>query len=45
MTGRYVGYRIVEKYVENHPEIHLTELLRPAFYSSAETLKNSGYRP
>lgn len=41
----YVGLRIVEAYVEKHPEVSLRELLSPAFYGTIQSFIESGYEP
>ena len=41
-AGRYIGYRIVEKYRKNN-ETALEDLLLPTFYDGKQTLSQSGY--
>lgn len=43
--GRYVGYRIVNSYLEKNPDTALTDILSPQFYNNPLTLINSGYAP
>lgn len=44
-AGRYIGYRIVEKYASKHPEASLAFLLSPEFYTDPDVLAQSGYNP
>lgn len=44
-TGRYIGARIVEAYMERHPDTTLPYLLSPDFYNSPETLRQAHYNP
>lgn len=44
-AGRWLGYRIVEKYRRKHPEVTLEQLLQPSFYTNPEVLGESGYNP
>ncbi|MCM1256208.1 MAG: hypothetical protein NC221_08830 [Duncaniella sp.] len=43
--GRYIGYRIVENYLAENPDVTVSQLLSPDFYSNPSTLINSGYSP
>lgn len=43
--GRYIGYRIVDSYVEKHPGVSLEWLLSPEFYMSRSSLIDAGYTP
>lgn len=43
--GRYVGYRIVEKYLADHPEMKLADLLSPRFYDAEGVLIEAKYSP
>ncbi len=43
--GRYVGYRIVNSYLDKNPDTALTDILSPQFYNNPSTLINSGYAP
>ncbi len=42
-AGRFIGHRIVRKYLENHPATTLQQLLSPDFYNSPSLLSNAGY--
>ncbi len=42
-AGRFIGYRIVRSYMERYPEIPLSELLSPKWYSSDDVLRLSRY--
>lgn len=44
-VGRYLGYRIVQSYLEKHPDATLPYLLSPEFYKSSQTLAEADYRP
>lgn len=44
-VGRYIGYRIVESYINNNASTELTYLLSPRFYNSTQTLIASRYFP
>lgn len=41
--GRYIGYKLIEKYIETNPEISPRGLLSPAVYSADSTLVKSKY--
>lgn len=41
--GRYIGYKIVKSYVENHSNKNLEWLLSPDFYNSIQSLIDSKY--
>lgn len=41
--GRYIGYKIVKSYVENHQDVNLKRLLSPDFYNSLQSLIDSEY--
>ncbi len=43
MIGKYLGYRIVQTYLENFPEITLLEFVKNT--NSAAILNDSGYKP
>lgn len=43
--GRYIGYRIVEKWLESHHGASPKTLLKPIFYNSRDTLIESAYAP
>lgn len=36
-VGRFLGFRLIEKYMKKHPETRLSDLLSPDFYSSPDT--------
>lgn len=42
-AGRFIGYRIVQSYLDGHPDVSPVSLLSPAFYSSDSALRESGY--
>lgn len=42
-AGRFLGYCIVDAYIQKHPEKSLTYLLSPDFYNSSSVLIDSGY--
>ncbi len=42
-AGRFIGKRIVDSYLKNHPETTVEKLLSPSFFASQETLRESGY--
>lgn len=42
-AGRYIGYRIVSSYLNNHTETSLADILTPSFYNSTQTLIDSRY--
>ncbi len=44
-VGRYVGYRIVQHYLERHPDTTPEDLLSPSFYLSNSALIDSRYNP
>ena len=41
--GRYIGYKIVNSFIQKHPDVTLEFLFTPDFYHSQQTLINSGY--
>lgn len=41
--GSFIGYNIVKRYIDNHSDITLGQLLSPDFYSSTKGLIQSGY--
>ena len=43
--GRYIGYRMVESYLDAHPGTPISYLLTPPFYAYARTLVDSAYNP
>ena len=43
MTGRYMGYLIVDSYLKNHPEITVADILRNGLYNSESFLVDSGF--
>lgn len=43
--GVYIGYKIVESYMDNNEDTSLTYILSPGFYLSQQSLVNSGYDP
>ena len=43
--GRFIGYRIVDTYMHNHPDYDARRLLSPDFYNSTSTLIDAGYSP
>lgn len=45
MTGRFIGWRIAEAYLDSHPEATVESLLRPGFYLSDSTLRDARYAP
>jgi len=44
-VGRYIGYRIVESYLREHPSKTLSDILSPTFHTSEQSLVNSSYAP
>lgn len=44
-AARYIGYRIVESYIDTHPDAKLSQLLSPEFYMNRSILAESGYTP
>lgn len=44
-TGRYIGYRIVQSFLENEEPAKAETLLKPDFYDSRSTLPRSKYSP
>lgn len=42
---RYIGYRIVDSYMHDHPDYQPAQLLTPEFYNSTTSLIESGYSP
>lgn len=43
--GRYIGYRIIQSYIDNNPGTDLSQLLSPATYNSQSTLIKAKYSP
>lgn len=43
--GRFIGYRIVDTYMRNHPDSDVKDLLSPDFYNKTSTLIDAGYSP
>lgn len=41
--GRYFGYRIIEKYINNYPSTTIEQLFNPEFYNSQQPLILSEY--
>lgn len=41
--GRYIGYKIVKKYLDGHPDATVPYMLSPGFYGSRTALIESGY--
>lgn len=44
-VGRYIGFRIVENYINHNKNVELQYLLSPQFYNSPQTLISSKYSP
>ncbi len=44
-AGRFLGYRMVCRYLESHPEATLSSLLSPEFYNNPDVLAEIGYSP
>ncbi len=44
-AARYLGYKIVKSYVENHPGVTLETILSPGFYDNNQTLIEAKYAP
>lgn len=44
-VGRYIGYRIINTYLDNNPDTTLSDILSPEFYNNPATLINSTYSP
>lgn len=44
-AGRFIGYRIVQSYIAEHPEAKLSDLLSPSFYNMSNPLSVTAYRP
>lgn len=44
-VGRFVGLRLVQNYLKNHPEATLAYILSPQFYASANTPSQLNYSP
>lgn len=42
-AGRYVGYTLVRRYVDEHPKATLRDLLSPAFYDNPATIQEIGF--
>lgn len=42
---RYIGWRIVESYMNHHSEATLSDLLKPEFYNSPDALRQAAYNP
>lgn len=43
--GRFMGLKIVESFIAHEPSVGIGEMLMPAFYESASTLKKAAYQP
>ena len=43
VSGQWVGWQVVKKYVEKHPDISLPKLME--IQNVSELFKDSGYRP
>ena len=43
--ARYIGYKIVENYMNEMPDTSLSDLLSPAFYNDPSVLAKSRYNP
>ncbi len=43
-AGRFLGYKIVQAYLDKNPKMELSQLLKPEFYKSQQILINSGYQ-
>lgn len=44
-VGRFIGYKIVKSYLDNHPGVSLPDLLTNGFYSLNNPLTEAYYRP
>lgn len=44
-TARWVAWRIVQAYVERHPDVGASQLLQPSFYNENQSLIDSQYSP
>lgn len=44
-AGRFLGYRMVKRYLEAHPEADLASLLSPEFYNAPDVLEKIDYNP
>jgi hypothetical protein len=44
-TARWVAWRIVQAYVERHPDASASQLLQPSFYNENQSLIDSQYSP
>ncbi|MDE6310536.1 MAG: hypothetical protein K2L96_01805 [Muribaculaceae bacterium] len=44
-AGRFIGYRMVCRYLDKHPEANLATLLSPEFYNNPDVLEEIGYAP
>ena len=42
---RFIGYRIVDAYMQSHPDFEVAKLLSPEFYNSTSSLVDAGYSP
>lgn len=42
-AARYVGYKLVHRYADEHPEANLRFLLSPAFYDDPATIQQIGF--
>lgn len=42
---RYIGWRIVESYMNHHSEAKLSDLLKPEFCNSPDALRQAAYNP
>lgn len=43
--GRYIGYKIVQSYLNNHKDMSIKDILSPEFYNSQSTLIDAEYSP
>lgn len=44
-VGRYIGYRIVQSFLQNRKEVDFDSLLSPSFYLSTDVLADSRFSP
>lgn len=44
-AGRFLGYRMVLRYLQRHPEANLNVLLSPGFYNDPQILEGIDYSP
>lgn len=45
MIGRYIGYKIVQSWLENNTHLEVSQMLSPAFYTGQKTLRQAAYSP